>query len=247
MAQKILTYNNAEFNLSYTINNAQAGKKPLVILHGWGASKHLMQQAFKGTFKDFTHYYIDLPGFGNSKTPPFALKTYDYAEILRLMLESLHLDSTKISIIGHSFGGKVATLLNPKILILLSSAGIPTQKSFKVRAKIAFTKLLNQIAPPLSKNLKNLLRSKDVQNMDETMYQTFKNVVDEDFSNIFKNFQNPCFIFWGREDLATPLSSGERIHALILDSKFFPLDGDHFFFLKQAKEIEKIYQKYQGK
>ncbi|MBX7490642.1 alpha/beta fold hydrolase [Helicobacter turcicus] len=238
MAQKILTHKGGEFSISYAIQNAQNGAKPLVILHGWGANKNLMQQAFNALFRDFTHYYIDMPGFGNSKTPPFALNTQDYAEVMRLMLESLQLEPAKVTIIGHSFGGKVATLLNPKILILLSSAGILTQKSLKVRAKIVTTKLLNKVLPK-NQLLRNLLRSKDVQNMDEVMYQTFKNVVDEDFSSIFKNFKNPCYIFWGKEDLATPLSSGERIHTLIYDSKFFPLEGDHFFFLKQAKEIER--------
>lgn len=238
MAQKALIYKDKEFRLSYAIHNKQNIGRSLVILHGWGSNKNIMQQAFKNTFKDYTHYYIDLPGFGNSKTPPFALKTHDYANILHLMLKDLHLDSTKIIIMGHSFGGKVATLLNPKILILLSSAGIPTPKSIKVRAKIAITKLINKIQPSLNQKLRNLLRSKDVQNMNEIMYQTFKNVVDEDFLDIFKAFKNPCLIFWGKTDLATPLSSGEQIHTLVLNSKFFPLEGDHFFFLKQAKEIE---------
>ncbi|WP_299549842.1 alpha/beta hydrolase [uncultured Helicobacter sp.] len=238
MAQKILTYKGAEFSLSYMIYNPQNREKSLVILHGWGANKSLMQQAFKDTFKDYAHYYIDLPGFGNSKTPPFALNTHDYAKILHLMLESLYLDSTKTTIMGHSFGGKVATLLNPKTLILLSSAGIPTQKSLKVRIKITIAKFLNKFLPALNRALRNLLRSKDVENMNEIMYQTFKNVVDEDFSSVFQAFKNPCFIFWGKEDLATPLHCGERIHALVSDSNFFVLSGDHFFFLKQAKEIE---------
>ncbi|TLD82695.1 alpha/beta hydrolase [Helicobacter sp. MIT 11-5569] len=240
MAQKILIYKEAEFAISYTIiPSAIENAKTLVILHGWGASKNLMEQAFKDTFKDYTHYYIDMPGFGRSKTPPFALTTQDYAEIMRLMLESLHLESLKITIMGHSFGGKVATLLNPQTLILLSSAGIPTKKSLKVRFKIVLAKVL-KILPGANYVLRNLLRSKDVQNMDEVMYQTFKNVVDEDFSNLFANFKNPCYIFWGKADLATPLKSGERIHSLIKDSQFFPLEGDHFFFLKTAKEIERL-------
>jgi hypothetical protein len=34
---------------------------------------------------------------------------------------------------GHSFGGKIAVRLQPKLLILLSSAGIPKKKSLKTR------------------------------------------------------------------------------------------------------------------
>lgn len=242
MAQKRLDYKGQSFSLSYEILESQNLSAPtLVILHGWGASKALMKQAFGGLFGDFKHCYVDMPGFGNSPIPPFALNTYDYAEILKLFLEQLSLIPSHCSIMGHSFGGKVATLLEPKELILLSSAGIQMPKSFKVRCKIALTKSLNRFAPRLSRIFKQFLRSKDVENMDEVMYQTFKNVVDEDFSNVFAKFKNPCYIFWGESDLATPLKSGEQIHTLIQDSKFFVLEGDHFFFLKGAKEIEKLY------
>ena len=242
MAQKIISYKGEDFALSYSIKENAKGAPALVILHGWGANKRLMQQAFEKYFSAFTHYYIDLPGFGDSKIPPFALHTQDYANILNLLLESLFLKACDSTILGHSFGGKVATLLNPKTLILLSSAGIPTQKSLKVRTKIAFTKALNKLAPSLNGIAKSFLRSKDVQNMDEIMYQTFKNVVDEDFTSIFKDFKNPCYIFWGKEDLATPLSSGESIHNCIEDSKFFQLEGDHFFFLNQVAKIEALFK-----
>ncbi len=247
MAQTILSYKQP-LSISYTIaESASKNAEPLVILHGWGATKRLMEQSFKDTFADFTHYYIDLPGFGNSQIPPFALCTQDYAEIVRLFLESLSLQAHNCTILGHSFGGKVATLLNPKELILLSSAGIPTQKSLKTRSKIALTKFLNRFIPSASTALKTLLRSKDAQGMNEIMYQTFKNVVDEDFSDIFRSFKKPCWIFWGRDDHATPLSSGETIHRLIENSQFFALGGDHFFFLKNAKNIEALYNETKSK
>lgn len=240
MAQKRLDYKGQSFSLSYEILESEnPSAQMLVILHGWGASKSLMKQAFGTLFRDFRHCYVDMPGFGNSPTPPFALHTYDYAEILRIFLKQLAVKPCVI--LGHSFGGKVAVLLEPKELILLSSAGIKVPKSFKVRCKIAFAKFLNQFMPTFSGIFKSFLRSKDVENMDEVMYQTFKNVVDEDFSSVFAEFKNPCYIFWGEKDIATPLKSGEKIHALIANSKFFVLEGDHFFFLKGSKEIERIY------
>lgn len=242
MAQKRLEYQGHTFTLSYEIRESNDESAPiLIILHGWGASKALMKQAFGALFQGFKHYYIDMPGFGNSPTPPFALNTYDYAEILRILCKQLSLNPHHCTIMGHSFGGKVATLLEPKELILLSSAGILVPKSLKVRLKIAIAKSLNQFAPNLSRIFKHFLRSKDVENMDEVMYQTFKNVVDEDFSSIFAEFKNPSYVFWGESDLATPLKSGKTIHTLIKNSEFFVLEGDHFFFLKGAQEIEKLY------
>ena len=73
------------------------------------------------------------------------------------------------------------------------------------------------------------------------MYQTFKNVVDEDFSEKFKAYNAKALICWGKEDTATPLFAGRHMHSLIKDSHFEVYDGDHYFFLKNAQDIsEKI-------
>lgn len=237
MAQKVIKALQAEFEISYELTNINNKSNTIMFLHGWGSNKDIMKQAFKNTLNDYCHLYVDMPGFGKSNLP-ISLHTIQYATIIQELLNSLEI--TPNMIIGHSFGGKVATLLNPKIIVLLSSAGIKTQKSIKVRSKIAVTKILNKIAPNLAKIFKNSLRSKDVYNADENLYQTFKNVVDEDFSDIFENFTNKAFIFWGRDDLITPLTSGKIIHSKIKDSKFIELDGDHFFFLQQANKIQKV-------
>jgi pimeloyl-ACP methyl ester carboxylesterase len=67
--------------------------------------------------------------------------------------------------------------------------------------------------------------------MSHEMYETFKNVVDEDFEGSFAKSQSKALCFWGKEDTATPLYTGEKIAELIENSAFYPLDGDHFFFL----------------
>ena len=81
--------------------------------------------------------------------------------------------------------------------------------------------------------------SKDAKGMSQTMYETFKNVVDEDFSEIFSSVKSQTLIFWGQTDSATPLKSGEKIHSLITNSEFYALNGEHFFFLDNAPLIAK--------
>jgi pimeloyl-ACP methyl ester carboxylesterase len=98
-----------------------------------------MKHAFGTHLKQFRHIYIDMPGFGNS-TCNMALTTEDYATILESFLSTIEADKTVI--LGHSFGGKVATLLQPDVLVLVASAGILVPKPFKIRAKIALFKLL---------------------------------------------------------------------------------------------------------
>ena len=47
----------------------------------------------------------------------------------------------------------------------------------------------------------------------------------------FAKSKSKALCFWGKEDTATPLYTGEKIAGLIENSEFYPLDGDHFFFL----------------
>ncbi|WP_297968569.1 alpha/beta hydrolase [uncultured Campylobacter sp.] len=233
MAVKEVKYGGKIYRISYeTVNPAH--KDVALFLHGWGANKEIMKKAFGAYFKDFRHVYVDMPGFGASSMHG-ALATKDYAKIIKSFLDELGA-SPKI-IFGHSFGGKVATLLNPEYLALLSSAGIVAKKPLWVRFKIALFKFLKLFGLGF---LYKFFATKDVKGMSKTMYETLKNVVDEDFSSKFADFGGKAFIFWGEEDKATPLKSGERVSRLIKNSEFHALKGDHFFFLLHARYIDGV-------
>ena len=233
MAVKEVKYGGKIYRISYETVNP-ANKDVALFLHGWGANKEIMKKAFGTYFKDFRHVYVDMPGFGASSMHG-ALATKDYAKIMKSFLDELGANP-KI-IFGHSFGGKVATLLNPEYLALLSSAGIVAKKPLWVRFKIALFKFLKLFGLGF---LYKFFATKDVKGMSKTMYETLKNVVDEDFSSKFADFGGKAFIFWGEEDKATPLKSGERVSRLIKNSEFHALKGDHFFFLLHARYIDGV-------
>ena len=69
------------------------------------------------------------------------------------------------------------------------------------------------------------------------MYQTFKNVVDEDYSDEFSKYEGKALVCWGKEDTATPLSSGKKIASLIKNSDLNVYEGDHYFFMKNSADI----------
>ncbi|RLA69328.1 MAG: alpha/beta hydrolase [Epsilonproteobacteria bacterium] len=224
MASKEIRYKDNTFQLSYELLNPTQDKV-LLVLHGWGSNKEIMKQAFAQTLPDFKHIYLDMPGFGKSSNE-MILTTVDYGNIVQLFLDEL---GVKASIaMGHSFGGKVSTLLNTPCLVLLSSAGIVTVKPWSVKVKIATFKLLKPLG---MKKIRELFVAPDAQGMSHEMYETFKNVVDEDFEDSFAKSKSRALCFWGKEDTATPLYTGEKIAGLVNNSAFYPLDGDHFFFL----------------
>ncbi|WP_373003268.1 alpha/beta fold hydrolase [Sulfurimonas sp.] len=232
MAIKSIQYNQHTLDVSYEILNPDA-PVDLIILHGWGSNKSLMKKSFATYMDAFRHIYIDLPGFGGS-TCNVALETKDYARIVELLM--IHINASKDIILGHSFGGKVAVLLEPKVLVLVASAGIYIPKSIKVKAKIAIYKAFKIFGLA---RLRSMFVAEDAKYLSEPMYQTFKNVVDEDFSSEFAAYNGKALLCWGREDTATPISSAGAIDDLIKDSTLKIYDGDHYFFMTHAQEVSR--------
>ncbi|MBL0686328.1 MAG: alpha/beta hydrolase [Sulfurospirillum sp.] len=244
MALRDIMHDSQNYSVSYEILNEERNDT-IVFLHGWGSNKEIMKQAFGGELKEFRLIFLDLPGFGNSSIQ-IPITTYDYAKIVKKFLNSLSVKD--FSIVAHSFGGKVATLLKPKNLILLSSAGILGKKSFKQIILIKLLKFLEKILTKEQykyfksrcfKITNRFLGGKDARGMSKTMYKTYKKVIDEDFSQNFKKVTSKTLILWGINDRSTPLSSGKKIAELIEDSAFVEFNGDHFFFLKHSKIIAK--------
>ncbi len=235
MALRKVIYKGKEFFISYEIVGEGSD---CLFLHGWGSNKEVMKSAF-GKIEGLRKIFVDMPGFGKSSNEAI-LTTKDYAAVMELFLEQI--GAAKDIIVGHSFGGKVATLLEPKLLVLLSSAGILEKKPLTVRAKIMLFKLLKPLG---GAKLRELFVSKDAKGMSVNMYETFKNVVDEDFTKSFQNYQGRALVFWGEEDSATSLQSGEKI-AKLLDAPLFVLSGDHYFFLHHPNFIaQKIKEEYE--
>jgi len=227
---------NKSFKIAYDIVN-QDKEKNIIFLHGWGSNKEIMK-CFSENFADYKHIYIDMPGFGKSQNE-YVLSTFDYAKIIDEFLKSINIK--KDIIIGHSFGGKVATLLKPDLLVLLASAGIIMPKSLSVKVKIKTYKLLKTFG--LGK-FREFFVSADAKGMSENMYETFKLVVDEDFSDIFKSYKGDILIFGGNEDGAVPLKAVEK-QGELFNSKITMLEGNHYFFfnspnINKAKENRKI-------
>lgn len=242
MAQTSIHYDGKDYELSYEI--VHNDKKPQILfLHGWGANKELMKHTFAKVFENFSQIYLDLPGFGNSSVEK-ALRSADYVYLISKFLQAK--DIQPEIILGHSFGGKIAALLTQKdkryesaTLVLLSNSGILTQKSLKVRLKIALFKIVKHLG---FGRFYRLFASKDGANLSPLMYETFKNVVDEDLSEAFAKITNKTLIFWGIDDKATPLQSGKKMHELIKHSEFYPLKGDHFFFVAHSDFIARKLQ-----
>ncbi|MEA2111133.1 MAG: alpha/beta hydrolase [Campylobacterota bacterium] len=230
MALKSIVYDGCSYDISYEVINP-ASKKDIAILHGWGSNKELMRGSFETTLTDFRHIYIDMPGFGGSSNESI-LHTSDYAAIIKLFLEAVKFRGEVI--LGHSFGGKVATLLNPKLLVLVASSGILVPKSLSVKVKITLFKFFKLIG---LERFRSVFVAADAATLSPGMYETFKNVVNEDFTESFATFKGKALLCFGDADTATPLYTAYEIQKLMNNARVVEFDGDHYFFMNAPNNL----------
>ncbi|MBT0879747.1 MULTISPECIES: alpha/beta hydrolase [unclassified Campylobacter] len=231
--------------LSYLIRQGY-GEKVALIMHGWGANKELMEQFFTKSLSKHCKQmiFLDFAGFGGSDEPSYAFNSIDYLNLTNEFIKALDI---KVDILlGHSYGGKIACLMASKndydALILCASAGLKLPKSPKVKLKVFLAKCLNKLG---FKNIRRFLASKDGATLSPIMYETFKNVVDEDYQNEISKINTKTLLLWGESDTATPLSIANKMQGLIKNSKLITFNGNHFFFMQNdlTPFIDEFFQK----
>jgi len=218
-------------------------KNPIIFLHGWQADSRSFTPLVPFLFKNYHLYLLDLPGFGKSKAPPSSFSSFDYAKKVVKWIKLKKIQ--KANLVGHSFGGKVASIIAAKYpqfissLILIAPSGILHPKfyykfnnliPYKIKTKVSFF-------------LRPFLVSKDYKNAGKLL-PIFKNVAKEDLRPIFSEIKIPTLIVWGKKDDQLPVEDGKTIKSLIKPSKLVITEGDHWLFLKNPKKIAQLIDKF---
>lgn len=241
--------------------NIMIYSKNLVFIHGWGLSSQIFKPIIYRLKNDFKVYLLDLPGFGSSPiNKPMTLENYaDYVHefLIKNQIVSLRDISRrekKPIVVGHSFGGAVATklaILHPESiskLILVNASAVR-----QPRRKIIFIKKTADILKPfLPKKIRILILK--ILGYDKTDYaqiesfelkETFKNVIKADLKPHFHLIKTPTLVIWGEKDAVTPLSEGKIIAENIPGAKFAVVkNAGHFLFLEKPEEFIKLIKEF---
>lgn len=188
----------------------------VVALHGWARTGADFAAIVDGLDAVAPH----LPGFGTADPPDSAWGTAEYAE---LVADAIRPFGT-VTIVGHSFGGRVAVRLAaryPELVKALVLTGVPLLRLAPVSKPALTFRIVRWMARRgiLSKNVLERQRRKhgsaDYNAAHGVMREILVKVVNEDYRDDLARIQAPVRMVWGENDTAAPTAAGRAASELI--------------------------------
>lgn len=244
-------YKNKDISIYYEISGNH--RRSIIILPGWGDTRKTFDTLINFLSNYFTVYIFDYPGFGKSPFPNRNLTIFDYSEIIYQFIVDKGLKDPIL--IGHSFGGRIITVLTGYYkyhfsnIILLDSAGIKPRKTIKTILRNFSYKFLKKLASIIPKKYRkkyqekifSMYASTDYKNLNSNMRETFKNIVNYDLKNYLKNIKSKALIIWGNNDDYTPVKDARIMNKEIKNSELIIIDkAGHFPYLDNPFLINSI-------
>ena len=199
----------------------------ILFLHGWGGNKFSFVSTINLLKNQYNILSISMPT--NSPTTS-VWNLFDYAILVENIL-LLHSICDPI-IVCHSFGFRVAMILNKKIVIkkIIVTGGAGLKKNLNPLKKIELKQNKIILNSKNSKDFFKVLASADYSNLSETNKQSFKNIVNLNLK-FASNFACPMLLFWGTKDRETKLWIAKFLKK-VNNADLIITKGGHFTFLE---------------
>ncbi|HHU43629.1 MAG: alpha/beta hydrolase [Clostridia bacterium] len=219
------------------INHTRFGKgEEIIFLHGWGGGV----DSFIGLAKQLSNHFkvtlVDFYGHGKTPFPDKVLTLDDYVKSVVDIIQ--HYKMKSVTLIAHSFGGRVALKLAYKYgymldkLILIDSAGIRPRRGLKYYSKVLLHKTLKKL------KIKRQMGSADYRKLNGVQKRTFVNIVNEDLTDILNQITLPTLIIWGNKDKETPIYMARKLHRKLCSSGLVVIkEAGHFCYLEKPAKV----------
>jgi len=203
-----------------TIFGELYGEGPVRVLwlHGWqrrgadfaGAAQALAR-AGVGSLA------LDLPGFGSSPLPTVAGGAREYASALAPVLREVAAEP--LILVGHSFGGSIATVLaaeHPELVraVVLSGAPLLRERSttgppWRYRA-IRWLRARSLVSEERLEAARQRYGSRDYRHAEGRLRDVLVATVNESYEDEISRLRVPVVMVWGEHDTEAPLGVAER-------------------------------------
>jgi pimeloyl-ACP methyl ester carboxylesterase len=235
-----------DININYEFHNNKK-KMTIVFLHGWGQNIEMMKPLGESFKNDYNLLYIDLPGFGQSEEPNKVYTVYDYVYLLKKMYESLKLED--ITLVGHSFGGKISLLYSSlyevnKLVVMGSPFDVEKNKlSFKIKV----LKLLKKV--PIINLFENYAKTKigssDYKGASVIMRKVLTDTVNLSIKEELSNIKCETLIIWGSQDDAVDIKYAYELETIIPKAGLVVYENaTHYAYLERLDQTKKVLKSF---
>jgi pimeloyl-ACP methyl ester carboxylesterase len=239
----------------------EGSSSAVLFLHGWGSDFSVFRP-YLDCMRDRRVCALNLPGFGGSQEPPVAWGVGDYADFVVSFLKKLAIDD--VTLIGHSFGGRVAIKLAAQKtlslqidkIVLVGSAGVKPRRTvwqnlrlglYKCVKKTLSLSIVKSFFPGALETWRRKNGSADYRSASPRMRECLVKAVNEDLTPLFSSISCPALLIWGENDHKTPLGDAKIMERLIPDSGLVTLkNAGHYPFLDQPFVFGKVLDSFLG-
>ncbi len=228
----------------------------LLFLHGWKDNLHTFDGITPLLSIRYRVIRIDLPGFGESETPPTAWGLDEYIKFVKEFIFKLNIQI--YAMVGHSFGGRIIlksqihNLFLVKKIILIGAAGVTKRNTLRNSCYKAIAKVggLITFIPPLifwREKLRKRMYShvgSDYLGVGD-LKQIYLKVIEEDLAPMVHTITKPTLLIWGSNDTQTPLVDGQLLAKLIPNSILEIITGaSHFIHREKPEQVAQLMRKF---
>lgn len=209
----------------YELHSSKCENADVVLfLHGWGGDL----RSFAGAYGAVKAWDVTSVNFAFPRRVPQNWGIYEYAACVRDFM--LELGITQPTVVGHSFGGRVAMILAAqglcKRIMLVDSAGLKPRYSLK--KQIAIARYHRRVK--CGKSLDGF-GSTDYNNLEREMRPVFVRIVNTHLDRLLPFIKCDALLFWGKRDRDTPMYMAKRLHRGIAGSRLVAVDGGHYSYI----------------
>lgn len=211
-------------------------------LHGWGRDS----KDFLDIIELYPGLAIDLPGFGKTKPFEFSMNPFEYANYLDKILPK-----EITTIVGHSFGGRVAVHMSliRKIenLVLIGVPLISSTSNKKSLNKLDIYKFMNKlglVSADTIESIKNKSGSLDYRNSEGVMRDTLVKAVNDNLEKKLSMIDSNVKLIWGENDFEVPVSVALKSNKLISNCELTIISNHgHNMLRSKSKSIYEVLNK----
>jgi pimeloyl-ACP methyl ester carboxylesterase len=243
------------------LEELEVKNSPVLFLHGWGSDLSVFRSSL-ARVTDRRVCALNLPGFGGSEEPPVAWGVGDYADFVVSFIKKL--DIQTVTLIGHSFGGRVIIKLAVRKplpfriekIVLMDSAGVKPRRTIRQALRLGLYKcikktlsfpVIERLLPGALESWRRKLGSADYRNASPRMRECLVKTINEDLKPLLSSIPYSTLLIWGENDRDTPLGDAKVMECLIPDSGLVTLkNAGHYSFLDQPFVFGRVLDSFLG-